>query len=582
MKKLLIVNNMNVSYNNNQDLIVEGISFELKKGEVLGITGPSGAGKSVMARSLMGLDFICQSSITGQVTFKDKFNLPEDSDKLNGREIAMIFQDPAATLHPDVSLYHQLEEVYRLNHNEFNTLELKRILGNDGVNLLELLNIKNDDDIIEILKNKFPYELSGGTCQRFMIGMTLAADPSLVIADEPVTDLDGINKKEIIDLLVKFKEKNKSIIIISHDISIFERHGFVDSLLYVEKKNRLLPGKIVESFSSNDNDWCFSKASPKIKKIAGDWKKIRESSIGPGTGIIQRVESLLEVQNVTKTLKNILKNKNIFTLNIPKLRLKKGVNVGIIGENASGKSTTAKLLTGLIWPDDPKNGSHWIKYNLKGDKPNSLKNILLNNKQKSMFRGSVQYIFQDSGTAMNMSVSVERSLRRLLDLKRDDQNMNLYKKLRNFIPCLQDREGYKKKYSNLLDELGLKNCDIGKKPFEFSEGQKRRLFLAMNFLAFYGNCHKILIIDEAFRGLDIDRVNNSIEFLRKKQKEQDITYITISHDMNIIKNLSHYIYVLKEGKIIEAGFAEEILHNPNHAYSKKLIAAMTKNNSRRF
>ena len=522
--KLLEVNNLSICFNTKnfeKRRVVDNISFDLKQGEILGIVGESGSGKSVSVLSILGLLPPHRAEISPDTSIKYKGQELIGADEntlreIRGGKVGFIFQEPMSSLNPLHRIGKQIAETIMI-HQKLNYKEaLKKALK-----LLILVGIRQAKSRLRA----FPHELSGGQRQRVMIAMAIANNPDILIADEPTTALDVTIQKQIIDLLLKLKEKmHMSIIFISHDLQVIKQ--IADRVCVMKD------GKIVETNTVNQ---IFESPKNFYTKTLIESHNILNNKNNSSNDIVLKIENLKVWYPFKKNFWGRC-TEYVKAVNDVSLTVKSGQTLGIVGESGSGKSTLGQAILGLN------------KY--QGE-------IFINNQNIKEFNSSqrvvAQIVFQDPYNSLNPRMNIEEIVREGLDIHRKDMDMP------------QKRELVKK----VLQEVGLSESDMEKYPHEFSGGQRQRIAIARALIM----KPKLLILDEPTSALDVTIQAQVLKLLQKIQKERKLTYIFISHDMQAIKSMSDEVAVMKDGKIVELGTCQQIFEHPQNAYTQNLIAA---------
>ena len=485
---LLKINNLNISFvnrNQQENLVVKNFCCELKPAKICALVGQSGSGKSIIALTILRL--LNNAKITGEILFENQnlLQLDEKSlQKIRGKKIGFIFQDPNTALNPLHKIGKQIEEAIKIHNPKISKNELKNRL-HDLMKKVEL------ETLIPRL-NCYPHQLSGGQKQRVMIAIAIANNPQIIIADEPTTALDAVVQNEILKLLKNLsKNFNIAILLISHNRQAVAK--LADEIIEIGEKNINL--------------------------------EIERNIENKG---FEGVNKILEVKNLTVKHKEFFANKNLnFSLNTQQ-------NLGIIGESGSGKSTLAKALVNLIKFDG--------EINLFGDK----------NWQKNSqeLRRKIQIIFQDPYSSLNPRMKVCDIIAEGLIIHKI-ASKNFEKDVREIMQKMK------------LDEILYNNF-----PHQLSGGQRQRVALARSLIL----NPEILILDEPTSALDFATQNDILNLLISIQKHQKISYIFISHDLEVIAKMSDFIAVLKNGEIVEYQDAKSIFSKPQNEYVKNLIA----------
>lgn len=531
---LLSVRNLYVSIS--KIPILKNISFDLKKNEILGFVGESGSGKSITAFSIINLLRSKNITKTGTINYNGNFIESLGSkgfEKIRGNEISIIFQEPMSSLNPSMKCGEQILEII-LNHN---LISLKK--GKNKV--LELIK-KVQLIESEIVYGKYPHQLSGGQQQRIMIAMAIACDPKVLIADEPTTSLDGIVKKEIINLLKSIqKETEMSIIFISHDLHLVSK--IAEKIIVLNK------GEIVELGSSHQIFNNPKKLYTKLLLNARPPRNVRPARLPTNekninTSLISKKERV-EAHNNLYQHDPILKIENLGfsyedkkVLNNVSFNLFKGETLGLIGESGSGKSTIAKSILNLNRFDKGQ-----IIYNKKCIKT-------YNNTE---FRRKIQLVFQDPYSSLNPEISIGYSIMEPMLAHK------LYK----------TKKESKEKVISLLKQVNLIESDFNKFPYQFSGGQRQRIVIA-RALALNP---EILICDESVSALDVTVQAQILNLLNQLKEKYSITILFISHDLSVVKYMSDRIIILNNGKIEEVNETDQLFLEPKKDYTKNLLLA---------
>ena len=531
---LLSVKNLCVSIS--KIPILKNISFDLKENEILGFVGESGSGKSITAFSIINLLRLKNITKTGTINFNGNFIESlgsNDLEKIRGNEISIIFQEPMSSLNPSMKCGEQILEII-LNHN---LISLKK--GKNKV--LELIKKVQLSDS-EIAYNKYPHQLSGGQQQRIMIAMAIACDPKILIADEPTTSLDGIVKKEIINLLKSIQKETKmSIIFISHDLQLVSK--IAEKIIVLNK------GEIVEFGSSYQIFNNPKKRYTKLLLNARPPKNVRPIRLPTNEKNIKTVliskKERIEAHDNLYQHDPILKIGNLEfsyedkkVLNNVTFNLFKGETLGLIGESGSGKSTIARSILNLNRFDKGQ-----IIYNKKCIKtyPNT------------KFRRKIQLVFQDPYSSLNPEISIGYSIMEPMLAHK------LYK----------TKKDSKEKVISLLKQVNLTESDFNKFPYQFSGGQRQRIVIA-RALALNP---EILICDESVSALDVTIQAQILNLLNHLKEKYSITILFISHDLSVVKYMSDRVIILNNGRVEEVNETDRLFLEPNEDYTKKLLFA---------
>ena len=567
---MLNVENLNIDFYNQEDKTwfkaVKQISFNVKKGTVLGIVGESGSGKSVTSFSIMRLHDEKTAKITGDIDFENVslLNLgTNEIRQIRGNQISMIFQEPMTSLNPVFTCGDQVAEAIML-HRKVDKAEAKK----HTIDLFNEVQLPRPEKIFD----SYPHQISGGQKQRVMIAMALSCDPKLLIADEPTTALDVTVQKTILQLLLKLKtERNMAMIFISHDLGVVNE--IADEVAVMYKGEIVEQGNAKSIFENPQHPYtkgllaCRPSPSLQLKKlpVVADFLtgKIDDASAHlqasnqlTATEIAARREKLyaqkplLQIKDLCTwyPISNGLFGKTTdYVKAVDQLNFEvfPGETLGLVGESGCGKTTLGRTILRLIQPT-----SGQIIFN-----GNDITHISKTDLRK--LRKDIQIIFQDPYASLNPRLSIGQSILEPLQVHKLHRN---------------DTER-KQKVLELLNKVGLKEEHFNRYPHEFSGGQRQRVVIA-RALALEP---KFIICDESVSALDVSVQAQVLNLIRDLQQEFGLTYIFISHDLAVVKHISDRILVMNKGKIEEEGFPEQIFNTPKAEYTRKLIAAIPGN-----
>ncbi|PCM45742.1 ABC transporter ATP-binding protein [Marinobacter sp. ANT_B65] len=523
MSKLLEITNLSICFDQGQKA-VDSLSLSLQQGETLALVGESGSGKSITALSVLRLlDERHASYPSGEVRYRgeDLLQAPEKRlRQIRGREISMIFQEPMTSLNPLHSVEKQISETLALHKGMRGPQARKRCLE-----LLQLVGIDDPENRLD----SYPHQLSGGQKQRVMIAMALANEPDLLIADEPTTALDVTVQKQVLELLQDLQKKlGMAILLITHDLSIVRRYA--DRVAVLERGKLVEQGETLALFATPTH--------PYTRKLLD-----AEPPDGP---LPQPMggEPLLSVSNLDvrfPTRKGLFgKVKEYFhAVKHVSFNLEAGRTLGIVGESGSGKTTIGHALLKLT----ASTGS----MKLDGQELAGL--------DQSAFRPwrrRVQIVFQDPFGSLSPRMSVAEIVREGLEIH-DPENT----------------QTHDQKVITALSDVGLDPEARHRYPHEFSGGQRQRIAIARALVL----QPDLIILDEPTSALDRTVQKQVIELLRDIQARYGLSYIFISHDLAVVRALSHQLLVLKQGAIVEYGDASDIFQAPKEQYTQELLHA---------
>ena len=548
---LLRVKNLSLGLNNpkNEKLLIDNVSFDIKKNEIISIIGESGSGKTLTAMSILGLLDKALFNISGQIIF-NKINLLSVNEakiqKIRSHNISIVFQNPMSSLNPTMKLGKQIYEVFHshidLNYNSVN----KRI--KELIKKVKLDGVKN-------LFEKYPHEISGGQMQRFMLVMALASSPKLLIADEPTTALDVTVQKEIIEILKSLqKTENLSILLISHNIGLVKN---ISNKIIVMKEGKLIENNhtqlILKSPKKKYTKGLLSininnkKRVKKLNTLQNFEKEIQNNNISKRTRnnrlkLLYEKEPLMIVRNVSKYYSrfvNFRKKVNFKALKNINIKLYEGETLGIIGESGSGKTTLSEVIMKIK------------KYEF-GNIFYKNKNINKFNKTEMLnYRKEVQIVFQDPYSSLNPLFNVKEIIAEPIKCH------NIFEK----------KSEIDKKCKELINDVKIGQSYLNKYPHELSGGQRQRVAIAR---AISIN-PKILILDESVSALDVSIQASILNLLTEIKEKYNLSYIFISHDLSVVKHMSDKIAVFLNGKIVEYADADLLFKDPKKEYTKALL-----------
>ena len=532
MTNLVEIENLQVKFNTDSGEVnaVNGISFNIKKGETLALVGESGSGKSVTARAIIRL--LAENAIISDET-SIKFNgtninsySEKEYQNIRGKNISMIFQEPMSSLNPIYTIENQISEVLKI-HGKFSDKELKE----KCLELLKQVQIPEPESRL----SQYPHQLSGGQRQRIMIAIAIANNPDLLIADEPTTALDVTVQTEILKLLQSLQQKYQmSILFITHDLTIVRQISDRVCVMYNGKIKET--GITKEIFENPKDDYTkhLLSSEPQERDLYYD-KNGR--SILSGDNLNVTFNTKVKVSGKNKVL-------SINAVNNISLDLKEGETLGIVGESGSGKTTLGQTLLRLVDRESNTDVEGEIKF--FDDRIDHL-----SRKQFKPFRNQMQIVFQDPYASLNPRLSVKQIIEEGLIVALN----------------MKDKKERLNKIENIMGEVGLEPSSMLRFPHEFSGGQRQRIAIARSFVL----NPKFVLLDEPTSALDLSIQKQILELLLQLQKNHKTTYIFISHDLRVIRSISHNLIVMKDGSILEQGVAKNILTNPQNDYTKNLI-----------
>ncbi|MEM1139094.1 MAG: ABC transporter ATP-binding protein [Pseudomonadota bacterium] len=516
---------------------VKGVSLDVAAGECLGIVGESGSGKSQLFLSIMGL-LASNGAAAGKAQFKgaDILNLsPQALNAYRGQKMTMIFQDPLTSLTPHMKIGRQLIEVLTI-HQELTRGEAER----RALEMLEKVRIP----LAARRMNQYPHELSGGMRQRVMIAMSLLCDPDLLIADEPTTALDVTVQAQILDLLRELKDDlGTAIVLITHDMGVVA--GICDRINVMQHGTFVETGTTDEIFYRPQHDYTkmLLAAMPRIDEPAK-----AGPDIAPPDTVDTDGPPLLTAQDV-KVHFPIRTGGLLFGQYTPlravdgvSFSLQRGETLGIVGESGCGKSTLARAVLQLV---TLSGGSVvWAGADLAAKSKPQIRDL----------REEFQIVFQYPLASLDPRMTIGESIAQ---------------PLRRFKPELEP-EAIKAEVRGMMVKVGLEPRWINRYPHEFSGGQNQRVGIARAMIL----KPKMIVCDEAVSALDVSIQAQILKLLLDLQKEFGLSMLFISHDLSVVRQISHRVMVLFLGRIVELADRDQIYDDPRHPYTQTLISAV--------
>ncbi len=556
---LVSIQDLSISFHNKK--VVNDISFTIQKGEILGLVGESGSGKSITSLAMMGL-LPKNAQTSGHIRLnsnhktQDILSLnPEELRKIRGKNISMIFQEPMTSLNPSMRCGEQVAEAI-LIHSKLTQKEAKK-------KVLELFN-KVLLPQPERIYSSYPHQLSGGQKQRVMIAMALSSNPDLLIADEPTTALDVTVQKAILNLLKKLqKEMDMSVLFISHDLGVIAE--ICDRVVVMYKGDIVEKGSVKEVFNHPKENYtkgliaCRPKLDTDYKRLPTVQDFIKDPNYKPPLENPQEEKEFYEstyakdpILTVNNLSKYFYSNKGLFkkeekvvkAVDEMSFNMYKGETLGLVGESGSGKTTLSRTLLLLEKPTEGE--IFYLGKDL----------IKLSKSEIRALRKDLQIIFQDPYSSLNPRYKVREILiepMRVHNIGKSDKERT-------------------ERAIEILHKVDLPKESMDKYPHEFSGGQRQRIGIAR---ALSLN-PKIIICDESVSALDVSVQAQVLNLLNDLKDEFDFTYLFISHDLSVVKFMSDRLIVMRHGKMVEYGVAEDIYQHPSSHYTRELINAIPK------
>jgi len=524
---LLSVQNLAIEFDGEQGRqtrVVEGLSFDIRQHQVTALVGETGSGKSVTALSVLRLlDERRSRHPEGRILFQGEDLLQATERRMRqirGDRISMIFQEPMTSLNPLHTVFKQINETLLIH---------KGLRGEKARNrIIELLDMVGIPDPAGKL-NSYPHQLSGGQKQRIMIAMALANEPDLLIADEPTTALDVTVQRQVLECLKSLQERfGMAVLLITHDLSIVSRYA--DDVVVMKDGALVEKGPCAQVLENPGHDYTR--------------RLIDATPGGSPDPVPTNALTLLEADNlhvrfpIRKGFLGGVK-KHFHAVNDVSLQLRAGQTLGIVGESGSGKTTLGLALLKLI-------GSEGA-IRIEGKAVDAL-----NQKAFRPFRKSLQIVFQDPFGSLSPRMSVEEIV---------GEGLGIHEKL--------SPEERRARITAALKDVGLDPDSGNRYPHEFSGGQRQRIAIARALVL----QPAVIVLDEPTSALDRTVQAQVISLLKRLQARYGLSYVFISHDLAVVRALSHELMVLKDGQIVEQGPAETLFSAPQHPYTQELLEA---------
>ncbi|QWD95821.1 ABC transporter ATP-binding protein [Polynucleobacter sp. MG-6-Vaara-E2] len=519
---------------------VNHLDLEIGIGERVALVGESGSGKTLTALAPLRLEPE-GAKVSGKILWNKKdgsgtvdlLSMPiQDIREIRGREIAMVFQEPMTALNPLFTIGNQIIEAVQI----YQPLLSKTDCIDAAIDLLKKTGIPEPDRRF----HSYPHQLSGGQRQRAMIAMALACKPRLLIADEPTTALDVSLRLQILDLLKELQEESKEhggmgILLITHDLNLV-RH-------FAQRVAVLNQGNLMESGPTKQ---VFEHPTDPYTRALVNSEPVRElAPVMPLAPVLLKTEGLSVAYPSSESTSWFKKAPAHKVLKKVSFSLKQGQTIGVIGESGSGKTTLGMAVLGLLG-DSAAQVSGDV--DVLGKDWQQLKPV-----ERRAMRSSLQVIFQDPFGSLSPRMNVMQIISEGLDVH--------YPKL-----SASERES---RVVDMLKEVGLDRSALSRYPHEFSGGQRQRIAIARALIL----RPQILVLDEPTSALDVSIQKQVLALLSELQKKYNLAYLMISHDLAVIRAMSHEVMVLKEGRVVEFGDTETMIKQPKQVYTKELFTA---------
>ena len=519
---------------------VKNLDLEIGIGERVALVGESGSGKTLSALAPLRLEPE-GAKVTGRILWNqqggrgtvDLLQLPiQDIRQIRGREIAMVFQEPMTALNPLFTVGNQIIEAVQIDQ----PLISKSDCVDAAIDLLRKTGIPEPERRI----HSYPHQLSGGQRQRAMIAMALACKPRLLIADEPTTALDVSLRLQILELLIELQEESKDhggmgILLITHDLNLVKH--------FAQRVAVLNQGNLMESGPTKQ---VFEHPTDAYTRALVNSEPVRDlAPVIPLAPVLLKTEELSVAYPSQESGSWFKKAAPHKVLRKVSFELKQGQTIGVIGESGSGKTTLGMAVLGLLGDSGAQVSG---EVDVLGNDWQALKPV-----QRRAMRSSLQVIFQDPFGSLSPRMNVMQIISEGLDIH---------------YPGLSSAER-EARVLDMLREVGIDRSALTRYPHEFSGGQRQRIAIARALIL----RPQILVLDEPTSALDVSIQKQVLALLSELQKKYNLAYLMISHDLAVIRAMSHEVMVLKDGKVIEFGDTETLIKNPKQVYTKELFTA---------
>ncbi len=539
---------------------VDNLDFDVRPGRTLAIVGESGSGKSVTSMAIMRLtDYNGGRISTGQILFRDdddrEVDLTQASDEqmraIRGNDIAMIFQEPMTSLNPVFTIGDQIVEAIMLHQ------QLSRSAARQSARkLLEKVRLPDAEQLLD----RYPHQLSGGMRQRVMIAMALSCQPRLLIADEPTTALDVTIQAQILNTIRELqRDLGTAVIFITHDMGVVAE--MADDVVVMLRGKKVEQGTVEDIFNAPKHPYtrALLAAVPRLGSLTGrdlplrtpqtvlegdtlrEVGETREQDTASYDEPVLRVDKLTTRFDVGHNLFGRVTHR-VHAVEQVSFDVYPGETLALVGESGSGKSTIGKTLQQLVAPT-----SGAVRYNGQDI-------FSMDSAGRQRLRQEIQYIFQDPYASLDPRKTVAFSIAEPIRTH----------------GLLAGEDAIARRVGELLEQVGLKPEHATRYPHEFSGGQRQRVCIAR---ALASN-PKLIIADESVSALDVSIQAQILNLLMDLQKDRGLSYLFITHDMAVVEKVSHRVAVLYLGQIVELGTRRQIFESPQHAYTRKLLAAV--------
>ncbi|MGF3054267.1 ABC transporter ATP-binding protein [Microbacterium sp. YY-03] len=536
---LLTVRDLAVDFQTTDGVVhaVEGVDIDVYPGETVAIVGESGSGKSTTAMAVIGLLAKGGTVAKGSITFdgRELVGLSENElRKVRGNQIGMVPQDPMSNLNPVAKIGTQIAETL-LAHGQATRQNVNQ-------RVVETLTAAGLPDA-ERRAKQYPHEFSGGMRQRALIAIGLACQPRLLIADEPTSALDVTVQRTILDQIATMtQEIGTSVLLITHDLGLAAERA---ARVVVMHRGRVVeqgPAQEILNNPQHPYTQALVKAAPSVAAARLQPQAFVTERAADETGA--PVDNIVEIEGLTKVYPKRGSKEDFYAVKDVSLSIPRGETVAIVGESGSGKTTTARMLLKVIEPTagvmrfDGQDVAH------------------LRGKELRSFRQKVQPIFQDPYSSLNPMFTIERIIAEPLEFYKRGNSSQRRAKVRE-----------------LMDAVALPTSMLHRYPSELSGGQRQRVAIARSLAL----DPELIVCDEPVSALDVLVQDQILRLLGDLQRERGLSYLFISHDLAVVRLISDYVCVMKDGELVEAASSEEIFTNPRDPYTRRLLASIPGN-----
>jgi peptide/nickel transport system ATP-binding protein len=537
---LLQIEDLHVSFSTRRGLVeaVRGVSLSLQPGETLGLVGESGSGKSVTGFATTRLLDRAGRITAGRILFRGQDITRasgEDFRSLHGAAMSMIFQNPRAALNPIRTIGQQIADAI-LAHRKISRDEARA----QALDLLKAVQIRDPDKRM----NAYPHELSGGMCQRVMIAVAISCNPALLIADEPTTGLDVTTQKVVMDLLARIAaDRGMATVLITHDLGLAAR--YCGRVVVMEQGRLVEEADPLTLFHAPQHPYTrrLVAASPtattRVEDLVPDGEPLPPARVTGPAELPPGTPPLLDVQNIVKRFDDGAAAVAGFSMS-----MMAGESVGLVGESGSGKSTTSRMICRLI---DASEGE--ILFDGQ-----SIGQIPARDFHRSPYRKDIQIVFQDPNESLNPRFTafdcIAHPLHRLMGMRAGD--------------ALTSR------VEECAHRVGLPRELLSRFPHQLSGGQKARVGIARAIA-----CRpRLLVLDEPTAALDVSVQAVVLQLLDRLRREDNLAFLFVSHDLNVVRMMCDRTIVLRAGGIVEQGESRALFTNPQTDYTRELVDAV--------